>query len=221
MSDSLVFVPGLLCDGRLWESQIEAVSDVCEPSVADVSKDDCFEEVARRLLEVAPGRFSLCGLSMGGYVALSVVANAPERVERLALLDTSARADTPEQTRARLDLLDLAKARGLGEVVGRLLPRLLHPSRLDDERLAATVANMALSEKAIIARPDRLRDLASIQCPTLVLCGRDDQITPVELHEEMAAEIPDSTLRVVERCGHLSPLERPGQVNAALRAWIS
>lgn len=206
------------------------MSDACEPSVADVSKDDCFEEVARRLLEVAPGRFSLCGLSMGGYVALSVVANAPERVERLALLDTSARADTPEQTRARLDLLDLAKARGLGEVVGRLLPRLLHPSRLDDERLAATVANMALStgieaferqEKAIIARPDRLRDLASIQCPTLVLCGRDDQITPVELHEEMAAEIPDSTLRVVERCGHLSPLERPGQVNAALRAWIS
>jgi pimeloyl-ACP methyl ester carboxylesterase len=166
---------------------------------------------------------------MGGYVALEVMRQAPERVEKLALLDTSARPDTPEQTKARLELIRLAEGRGLEEAARTLLPRLLHPSRLGDENLASTVVDMALStgaevferqEKAIIARPDSRPSLSSIECPALVLCGREDGITPVEAHEELAGNIPGAKLRVVEGCGHLSTLECPGEVNGALRGWL-
>ncbi len=229
MVNPLVFVPGLLCDRRLWEKQIEAIGDARETIVADIFRDSSIPGMARRLLESSPDRFALAGLSMGGYVALEVMRQAPERVERLALLDTSARPDTPEQTEARLELVRLAEEKGLEVVTRELLPRLLHPGRLDDERLVSTVFEMALStgveaferqERAIIARNDTREDLPSIECPTLVLCGREDAITPVELHEELAENIPGSKLRVIEECGHLSTLEHPDEVNAALREWV-
>ncbi len=230
MVNPLVFVPGLLCDRRLWEKQIEALGDICEPVVADVSKDASIPAMAWRILETSPESFALCGLSMGGYVALEVTRQAPERVERLALLDTSARPDTPEQTEARLELVRLGKESGLEEVARSLIPKLLHPSRLDDEWLVSTVVGMALStgvesfrrqEGAIIARSDTREVLPSIECPALVLCGREDGITPMALHEELAENIPGSKLRIVEECGHLSTLERPDEVNDALREWLS
>jgi pimeloyl-ACP methyl ester carboxylesterase len=166
---------------------------------------------------------------MGGYAALEVMRVAPERVARLALLDTSARADTPEQTAARRELIELAKKGRFEEVPRRLLPRVLHPDRLADERLTSTVFGMAdavdpgafvRQEEAIIGRPDSRRDLPNIACPTLVLCGREDAQTPLPLHEEMASLIPGSRLRVIEECGHLSTLERPEAVTAALREWL-
>lgn len=229
MVNPLVFVPGLLCDGRLWEPQIEALGETRETIVADVSRDASIPGMARRILGTSPESFALCGLSMGGYVALEIMRQAPERIERLALLDTSARPDTPEQTEARLELVRLAEEKGLEEIARELLPRLLHPSRLDDERLADTVVGMALStgvesferqERAVIARNDTREVLPSIGCPTLALCGREDAITAVELHEELAEAIPGAKLRVVEECGHLSTLERPDEVNAALREWL-
>ena len=156
---------------------------------------------------------------MGGYVALEVMRVAPERVARLALLDTSARADTPEQTRARRDLIGLARSGLFDEVPRRLLPNIVHPDRIDDLELASAVFGMARAvgpeafvrqEQAIIARPDRRENLRDIACPALVLCGREDAVTPAYLHEEMADLIPGSRLIMVERCGHLSTLERPG-----------
>lgn len=227
----LVLVPGLLCDARLWRHQIEALADVADTVVADVSRGSSVRALARAALDAAPseGWFALAGLSMGGYVALEVMRTAPGRVSRLALLDTSARPDTPEQTEARRELISLARDGRFEEVPHRLLPRLIHPSALDERPLAADVIGMAdgvgpeafvRQEEAIIGRPDSRGDLPSIACPTLVLCGRQDEITPLHLHEEMAAMIPDSRLRVIEDCGHLSTLERPDEVTAALREWL-
>ncbi len=227
----LVLVSGLLCDDRLWQPQAEHLADLADPVIADVIGDGSMSEMARSVLDAVPsaGRFALAGLSMGGYVALEVMRMAPERVARLALLDTSARADTPEQTSERRELIELAEKGRFEEVPRRLLPRVLHPDRLDDERLTSTVFGMAdavgleafvRQEEAIIGRPDSRETLSGIACPTLVLCGREDALTPLPLHEEMASLIPGSRLRVVEKCGHLSTLERPEAVTAALREWL-
>jgi pimeloyl-ACP methyl ester carboxylesterase len=227
----LVLVAGLLCDERLWQPQAERLADLANPVIANVIGDGSVSEMARSVLGTAPsaGRFALAGLSMGGYVALELMRVAPDRVARLALLDTSARADTPEQTLARRELIELAENGRFEEVPRRLLPGVFHPDRLDDERLTSTVFGMAdavgpeafvRQEEAIIGRPDSRGTLTGIACPTLVLCGREDAMTPLPLHEEMASLIPGSRLRVIEKCGHLSTIERPEAVTAALREWL-
>ncbi len=226
-----MLVPGLLCDERLWQHQAEHLVDLADLIIADVTRGASVSEIARTVLDAAPpgGRFALAGLSMGGYVALEILRVAPERVARLALLDTSARADTPEQTATRRDLIELSQEGRFGEVPRRLLPNVVHPDRLDDERLTSIVLSMAdtvgpevfvRQEEAIIGRPDGRGDLPGIVCPTLVLCGREDALTPMHLHEEMAGLIPGSQLRVIGECGHLSALERPQEVTAALREWL-
>jgi len=229
MPTPLILVPGLLCDERLWSHQVEHLSDVADPVVAGVPTSDSVGGMARDVLRRAQETFALAGLSMGGYVALEIMRQAPERVTALALLDTSARADTQEQTQARLDLLGFAEAGRFAEVPRLLLPRILHPARLADEDLVSTVVSMASvvgpeaferQERAIMARPDSRGDLASINCPTLVLCGREDRLTPLHLHKEMAERIPGAWLHIVDECGHLSTLERPAQVNAALSDWL-
>ena len=186
-------------------------------------------EMARAVLDAAPERFALAGLSIGGYVALEIMRAAPERVVRLALLDTSARADTPEQSATRRELIELSQRGRFDEVPRKLLPNIVHPDRLDDARLASIVFAMAgavgpeafvAQEEAMIGRSDSRGDLPGIACPTLVLCGREDALTPMHLHEEMAGLIPGSRLRVIERCGHFSALERPEEVTTALREWL-
>lgn len=225
----LVLVPGLLCDDRLWRHQAEHLADLAYPTIADVARGASMVEMARAVLDVAPERFALAGLSMGGYVALEIMRMAPERITCLALLDTSARADTPEQTATRRELVELSQKGRFDEVPHKLLPKIVHPDRLNDERLMSTVFAMAKAvgpeafvrqEEAIIGRPDSREDLPGLACPTLVLCGREDALTPMHLHEEMADLILGSRLRVIEECGHLSALERPERVTAALREWL-
>lgn len=184
----LVLLPGLLCDERLWRHQVEYLGDYVRVVVADLTVGGSVSGMAQAVLDAAPaGRFALAGLSMGGYVALEVMRVAPSRVSRLALLDTSARADTPEQTAARRALISVAQDRRFGEVPRGLFPGIVHPDRVGDEGLASTVFDMAEAvgasafarqEEAIIDRPDSRRDLGSIGCPTLVLCGREDALTP-------------------------------------------
>lgn len=227
---TLVLLPGLLCDERLWRHQVQYLGNIVRVVVADLRVGGSVSGMARAVLDAAPaGRFALAGLSMGGYVALEVMRVAPGRVSRLALLDTSARADTPEQTAARRALVSVAQDGQFDEVPRGLFPGIVHPDRIGDKGLASTVFDMAEAvgaaafvrqEQAIIDRPDSRGDLEEIGCPTLVLCGREDALTPVHLHEEMAARIPNSRLRVVEACGHLSALERPEEVTAALREWL-
>jgi pimeloyl-ACP methyl ester carboxylesterase len=227
----LVLVPGLLCDAALWEAQVAALRDDSPCWVADVTRDDTMEGMARRLLDEAPfDRFALAGLSMGGFVALATVRAAPQRVDRLALLDTNARPDTPERTRERRVFMALARqAGGFTSINRSMMPRLVHPSRFEDTRLLEAIDAMAArvglagylnQQNAIIARPDSRPGLAAIACPTLVLCGREDVLTPLEFHEEMAAGIPGARLVQVDHCGHMSTMEQPEAVNAALRAWL-
>lgn len=226
----LILLPGLLNDARLWRHQVADLAPLAEPEVADLVGLDSIGAMAQRVLGMRSGQFALAGLSMGGYVAFEVMRRAPDRVERLALLDTSARADTPEQTARRRGLIELAqKGRFLG-VTPRLLPQLLHPDHVRDHTIANTVVQMARSvgregflsqQRAIMGRPDSRPDLANIRCPTLVLGGKQDAVTPPEVMEEIAAGIPGARLVLLDRCGHLSPLEQPEQVTAAMAAWLT
>jgi pimeloyl-ACP methyl ester carboxylesterase len=225
----LLLLPGLLCERQLWSPQVAGLSDIAEPLIADLTRDDSFGAMARRALAEAPPRFALAGLSMGGYVAQEVMRQAPERVTKLALLDTSARADNPEQSQRRRDLIALSQRGQFHGVTPRLMPNLIHPDRLADTVLTKIIVDMAASvgrdgflrqETAILARVDGRPDLPKIKVPTLVLCGREDLLTPLKLHEELAALIPSATLRVIEHCGHMTTLERPDQVNDAMRAWL-
>jgi pimeloyl-ACP methyl ester carboxylesterase len=223
----LVLVPGLLCDRRLWRYQVDGLSD--QILIPDVTGGDSMAGLARGILEAAPERFALAGLSMGGYVSLEVMRQAPGRVEALALLDTSARPDTPERTEARLALVGLARGGRFDEVWQGLLPKVVHPDRVEEPGLRSVVREMAHAvgpegfewqERAIIGRPDSRPDLPNISCPTLVLCGRDDTLTPPHLHQELADGIPGASLHKIENCGHLSTLERPEAVTRAMRAWL-
>ena len=225
----LVLLPGLLCDRALWAPQLAALGDIAEARVADLTRDESLPAMAARVLAEAPARFALAGLSMGGYLAQEIMRRSPERVLRLALLDTSARADTPERLAQRRGLMELAQKGEFKGITPRLLPQWIHPDHLGDHVLVTTVMEMTqrvgrdayLSQmQAIMARPDSREDLGRIRVPTLVLCGREDQSTPLVLHEEIAARIPGARLAVIERCGHLSTLEQPAAVNAALRSWL-
>lgn len=226
----LLLVPGLLCSTRLWEAQVDGLADIALPIVTQAqSEHDSLPAIATAILATAPHRFALAGLSFGGYVAMELLRQAPERVLGVALLDTSAKPDTPERIAARRDLIALAeKGRFLG-VTDRLLPMLVHPDRLADAALVAAVKQMAADvgkdgflrqQAAIMARPDSRPSLRRIGCPALLLCGREDLLTPPAEHEEMHGLIAGSRLVVLERCGHLSSMEAPEAVNAALRDWL-
>jgi pimeloyl-ACP methyl ester carboxylesterase len=197
--------------------------------VADHRRDDGMDAVAARILTDAPPRFALAGLSMGGYIAFAMLRQAPERIAKLALLDTSARPDTPEQSAAREKFIAMAQAGKLPEIVDMLAPRFLHRDRHNDQTLNRIVRDMAADtgadafvrqERAIMTRPDSRPLLASIKCPTLVLVGEGDELTPPDLAKEIAGGIAGARLTVVPNSGHLSTIEQPDAVNAALAEWL-
>ncbi len=226
----LVLVPGLLCDAQLWRAQVEDLSDVADMWVADHTRSDTMAGVARDVLRDAPfENFALAGLSMGGYIALEIMRQAPQRVLKLALLDTAARGETPEQSERRNGFIELAERGKFLGVTEALLPLLVHPSRLADRPLTDAIKLMAKNvgkeafvrqQRAIMSRAESRALLASIKCPTLVLCGRQDQLTPVEVSEEIAAGIIGARLEVIEHCGHLATMECPAEVNRAMRDWL-
>ncbi len=230
MTKTLVLLPGLLNDAALWSRQIDALSDrFDEILLPDLSQHETVQEIAATILAGLPRRFALAGLSMGGYVALEMFRQAPERIERLALLDTSARADDDDQRRRRTGLIQLADMGRFKGVTPRLLPMLVHPSRLDDPAVTGPIFEMAArvgrdgfirQQKAILSRDDSRDLLARVTCPTLIACGREDLLTPLALSEEMAAAVPGSRLEVIEECGHLPALERPERTTAMLRRWL-
>ncbi len=231
MKTQVVFLPGLLCDSQLWQPQVVGLGPSIEPWVADFRRDDSIAGMAKSALAEAPfPKFALAGLSMGGYVALEVMRQAPERIERLALLDTQARPEAPEARERRLALMALAEKGEFMGVTDRLMPLLVHGSRMADAPLVELIKDMARNigkeaflrqQKAIMERPDSRDSLLKIRCPTLVLCGEHDLLTPRDRHEEIAAAIRGSTLVVVPGCGHMSTLEKPMEVNRALSAWLT
>ncbi|WP_159977635.1 MULTISPECIES: alpha/beta fold hydrolase [unclassified Novosphingobium] len=223
----LVLVPGLTCDAALWRAQIEGLADVAGMTVADTLSDDSIGAMAQRLLDGAPERFALAGFSMGGYIALEVMRRAPGRVTRLALIDTSARADDAGHAAVRRATVRTARARGFETVLRGSLGLLLHPEAAP--AIGEAVVAMALrvgieaferQQTAIIGRPDALPGLTAVKVPSLILVGAQDRTTPPYMADDMAAALPHAVVHRIERCGHMAPMEQPQVVNAALRDWL-
>lgn len=226
----LVLIPGLLDSARLYAQQLPELWRLGPVTVADHTRDDSMAGIARRILAHAPPRFALAGLSMGGYISFEILRQAAGRVAKLALLDTSARADTPEASAARRTQMALAAEGRFAEVVEAQFVRLVSARRRDDAALREINRRMAedvgpevfiRQQQAIMGRPDSRPGLAAIPCPTLVLVGEQDELTPPERAREMADGIRGAHLVTVPDCGHLSTLEQPDAVTRALREWLA
>lgn len=231
MSHASVFIlPGLLEDADAFEEVIEGLGGIATCSIADLTRADTIAALAAQALDQAPpGPFCLAGHSMGGYVALEMMRQAPGRVARLMLLNTHARPDSPESTQNRMRLMELAD-KDFDAVSAALLPKLLNAEHLKDPALTATIATMALAvgreafkrqQRAIISRPDSRPGLARIGCPTVVLAGREDALMPLELLQELADAIPGARLQIIEDSGHMSPIEQPAEVARLMREWLA
>jgi len=227
MSDSLpiVLIPGLLASPRLYAGQVPELWRFGPVTVADHTRDDTMAGIARRILAAAPPQFALVGLSMGGYISFEIMRIAPERVVKLALLDTSARPDLPEQSEARRAQIAEARGGGLSGVLERAFPTWVHPSRRSDQTLWSLVLAMANEtgvegfvhqQLANSSRVDSRPTLATIRCPTLVLVGEQDALTTPERAAEIAGGIAGARLVTVPECGHLSAAEQPQKVTEAL-----
>ena len=226
----LLLLSGLLCDGALWQHQIRFLEGSAACHVADTARHDRIDKIAKDVLAGAPPQFAMAGLSMGGYIALEIMRQAPERVLKLCLLDTSARADTAEQRERRRLLLAMAEKGQFKGVTPRLLPMLIHPDRLADIELTDIITSMAErmgrdafrnQQTAIMNRIDSLSSLKNIHCPVQIIGGQQDALTPPDILREMAAEILQARLDLIENCGHLSPLEKPDEVNALIQRWLA
>lgn len=229
MRQDLVLLPGLACDARLYAAQTAGLADLAAPLVPNLDAAS-MAEMAEAVLDAAPKRFALAGLSMGGYVAMEIVRRAPSRVTRLALISTTARPDAPEQTAMRRELIELARGDRFALVMPRLLPKLISAHRRDDAALKRLVIEMAdavgaeafaRQQTAILSRLDSRDDLGRVAVPTAIVCGDADELTPPDRHREMAALVGGATLTVIPEAGHLATLEAPDAVTAALRAWLS
>ena len=224
-ADALALLPGMMCDERLFLPQIDTLG---VPTIlVDTTKDDNFADMAERALDSLPPRFAVAGLSLGGILAFEVWRRAPERVSELCLLNTNPYADAPERRTLRVAQIAEALNGGLRSVtVDALKPAYLAAAHRDDRHLLDTILDMALDlgadvfERQSMALRDRLDSvatLATIDCPTTIVCGAEDRLCPPAYHEFMAAEIPGARLSVIEDCGHLSTLEQPERVTAILR----
>lgn len=225
---NLVLVPGLICDAEVWDYPRRHLAEVAEITFAPADETDTMQGLADAVLENAPKRFAIAGFSMGGYVALEVLRQAPERVERIALLDTSARGDTPEKAAGRAAAIADCEEDRFEDLLDRFVPQLLHPDRHDDplfarvramgERVGAAL--FANRHRAMLTRSDSRELLQSTDIPVRAMVGRSDALTSVAEHQEIADLAPRGRVSIVEECGHMPPLERPIATTALLRDWL-
>ncbi len=226
----IVFIPGLLCSAEVFTPQVAALWPFGPVTVANTLDGSSMAEIAASILATAPPRFALVGISMGGYLCLEIMRQAPERVLKLALLDTSARPDTPEQSAARRAQVAKARNGEFATMVEPALTAILHPAHQGDQRLREINRRMGLTvgveaferqAEAVIGRPDSRPGLHAISIPTLVLVGDADPLTPPDRAQELVEAIPGARLVIIHECGHGSTLEQPEAVNRALVEWIA
>jgi pimeloyl-ACP methyl ester carboxylesterase len=224
----VLLVPGLLCSSEIFAAQISALWGFGPVTIASTLEGERISQAAASILRDAPPRFALAGISMGGYLAFEIMRQAPSRVVKLALIDTSARADTVEQTGARLRALAQARTRFMAVALLNLA-NLLHPLRRGDadildilRRMVRTVGleGYERQQKIAMSRPDSRPFLDLVNVPTLVMVGENDPLTPPGHSKEIASAVRGATLKVVPDCGHLSPIEQPDRVSQALAEWI-
>jgi pimeloyl-ACP methyl ester carboxylesterase len=232
--EPLLLLPGLICDQTAWQHQIDALSDLAECSVTNYGSLDSLLAMAEAVLRIAPERFSIAGHSMGGRIALQIYSLAPHRVARIALLNSgylprAAGAAGEEETRKRGELVSLSQSQGMHAMLRQWLPPMIDSRRINDAVLVNTIIEMmsrktseifAAQVRALLARPDASAILEQIHRPTLLLTGREDGWSTPAQHAAMATKIAGSELVIVPDCGHMSMLERPAEVSAALRAWL-
>lgn len=230
----LIFLPGLVCDRYVWEYQIAGLQDVAISTCVEWELEDSLEAMAQKVLRQAPARFSLAGHSMGGRVALEVYRAAPDRVERIALLNTGAAPRAAGQAgadeeRGRYALLEIAQKSGMRAMAYEwVMPMVDAPRRTDAALIESIVAMFgrktpeifACQIRALLNRPDATGVLSRIRCPALLLSATGDAWSPPERHAEMSARIPNSRLVIIQNCGHMSTLEHPREVSGALRSWL-
>lgn len=229
--ETVILVPGLLCDGDVWTHQSAALSEHYDVIVPDLTRHDSLGGMAVHILDTAPARFSIVGHSMGGRVALEAFRLAPERVARLALLDTGVHPAGAEELPKRQAMLDISAGQGMTALADAWLPPMVRPGLLDtDPALRATLYAMiermtpAIHRQQITALVNRLDAaplLAQIHCPTLVGVGEFDLWSPPDQHVPIADAIAGARLVVFEGAGHMAPMETPEAVSAALREWMA
>ncbi len=229
MRENLLLIPGLNCTGELFAPQIAALGEDTVVSVAGHGRAETMEMDAALILKDAPERFAVCGLSMGGYLAQEIWRQAPERVSRIAILDSRASPDTPEEAERRRTLVTFAEEKCFEAVHAILWPRLVRAAVQGEKALEALVLRMMREtgeerfireQRALTTRRDYRSLLSAIHVPTLVLVGAEDVLTPPARSQEIAAGIPRSRLVVIPDCGHLSTIEQPEHVTLALRDWL-
>ncbi len=230
----LVLIPGLLCDANVWRSQIAALSGLADVRVSDHGTQHSLADMARTIIDSAPARFAVAGHSMGGRIALEVFHAAPDRVTGLALLDTGIHPLAPGEpgeleTAGRYRLLEIARREGMRAMAREWVQGMVHASRLGERRLIDPILDMFESKsssiyaaqiRALLQRNDAAPLLSRIRVPTLLLCGHEDTWSPPERHLEMRGRIQGSTFVDIPVCGHMSTMERPDAVNAAMRTWL-
>jgi pimeloyl-ACP methyl ester carboxylesterase len=227
---ALIMLPGMMCDERLFTPQIEALSIEHEVTVSAICNHSTMQQLAAEVLADAPPTFALAGLSMGGIVAMEICAQAPHRVEKLALMDTNPKAELDEVKKNREPQIKSVIAGKLREVIrDEMKPNYL----VDSDRkktIEGICMEMALSlgsevflrqSQALRDRPDQQKTLRSLKIPTLVLCGEQDKLCPLDRHELMQALIPNSTLVVIQNAGHMPTLEQPIKTTEALNTWLT
>lgn len=227
--EPLLLIPGHLCDARMWRQVLPALASQADVRVLTPGARDSIAALADDILAVAPARFALCGFSLGGYIALELMRRVPARITRLALLDTSARPDTPARTAARRTGIDAVERGKFSLVVDAFVEMVSGPVLRQDPTLTAELRAMMRSpdpalyiaqQQAMIARPDARPGLAAIDCPTLVAWGEQDVTTPVDGHHEMAALIPGALATGIANAAHMAPMEQPEAVAALLTLWL-
>ena len=225
-----VLLPGLACDAGLWRDQLAALAPRYAPRVADVhTRADTLPAMARRLLAEEPGELVLIGASMGARIALEAACQAPQRVRGVALLGSTARADSDELRALRGQAIAEFEAGRGDDVLEANVWFVFHRSAWDDEPLLnryramlsrAGTTQLIAQNRALMAAADLRPALPGLACPTLVVCGEGDAITPPECSREMAAAIPGARLEWLPECGHMLTMEKPAAVNALLLAWL-
>jgi pimeloyl-ACP methyl ester carboxylesterase len=225
----LVFACAHLSNELLFWQQVAAVADIGDSRLVTFRTQTSMRAMAEHLLANAPPRFVLIGLSLGGYVAFEVLRQASERVAGLVLMDTRADADDLVRTANRLRAIETVTNGGIDALIPALPPLWMHPASVAKPALVTTLTSMArdigdsgqrTQQQAMMARTDSFDTLRAVRVPTLILCGRDDVPTPLAEHEKMHAAVPNSTLEIIENCGHLSTIEQPEAVNRVLRNWL-
>ena len=230
MPEPLVLLPGMMCDARLFGPQIADFSCDTAVMVAPVSQGERIEEIASSLLDLLPRRFALAGLSMGGIVAMEILRRAPDRVSRVALMDTNPLAETPQVAAGREPQIVAARSGRMLDIVrDEMKPNYFAPGPHREEVLSL-VLDMAQTlgsdvfvrqSRALQRRPDQQTTLRKCKVPTLILCGEHDTLCPVKRHEFMAELIPYAELRIIEGAGHMPTLEQPEATTKALRDWMA